>query len=139
MKFLLIDFTERVRGEKERDAPLMYAFIGWLLYVPWLWSKPTILLYQDHVVTSWDTQPGPMEDIFKWNSFLPTVLVLPCFVLSCQKIFTPLILYHLKYQHSEKSKWSLSIFILKNNFYLMDHLSEFPNPPRLHRPCLGNH
>ena len=43
--------------EKERDhrfvVPLIYAFIGWLLYVPWLGIEPATLVYSDNALTNW--------------------------------------------------------------------------------------
>ena len=47
-------------GERERrkhwsTVPLVYSFIGWFLYVPWLRIELATLTYQDD--TNWATQP----------------------------------------------------------------------------------
>ena len=49
---------ERER-ERERDqfvVLLIYAFIGWFLYVPWWGIEPTTLAYGDNTLTTWATQ-----------------------------------------------------------------------------------
>ena len=55
----LIYYFQRERGSRERFAVLLiYAFIGWFLYVPWWDIKPVILAYQDGVPTNCATWPG---------------------------------------------------------------------------------
>ena len=48
-------FLEREEGrerEKHRFAvPLIYAFIGWFLYVPSVGIEPTILAYRNNTLT----------------------------------------------------------------------------------------
>ena len=51
-KCLYIDLRER------SVAPLIHAFIGWFLYVPWLGIEPATLAHQDDALTTWATQPG---------------------------------------------------------------------------------
>ena len=43
--YLLI--WQRQRQRTWICGPLIYAFIGWFLYVPWLGIEPAILVYQD--------------------------------------------------------------------------------------------
>ena len=58
--FLLIDFRERKRrGRHQFVVPLVYAFIGFFLYVPWLGIEPATLTYLDSTLTSWEMWPGP--------------------------------------------------------------------------------
>ena len=49
------------RWEREKHwfvVSLIYAFIGWFLYMPWPGIEPTTLEYQDDAPTNWATQPG---------------------------------------------------------------------------------
>ena len=52
--------ASRGRGREKHlfVVPLVYAFIGWFLYVPWSEIKPTMLARQDNTPTNWATQPG---------------------------------------------------------------------------------
>ena len=54
---------EGKRSKEERETsivvPLIYAFIGWFLFVPWLVTEPTTLLYEDNALTNWAILPGP--------------------------------------------------------------------------------
>ena len=52
-----IDF--RKRKKHQFVVPLIYAFIDWFLYVPWLGMEPATLAYPDDAVTNEATQPGP--------------------------------------------------------------------------------
>ena len=46
--------------EKERIVgPLIYAFIGWFLYVPWPGIELATLVYGEGTLTNWATQTGP--------------------------------------------------------------------------------
>ena len=62
-KCLFIDF-ERERwgkgwkkgGRDQFVIPLIYAFIGWFLYVPWQRTELTTLAYWDVTLTNWATQ-----------------------------------------------------------------------------------
>ena len=60
--FLKLIFREGER-KKQREkhrfvVPLIYAFIGWFLYVPWFGIEPTTLAYRDDALTNWATWPG---------------------------------------------------------------------------------
>ena len=68
--FLIFDFRERGREKKrERESdgggkhlfivPLIYAFTGGFLYVPWQRIELITLAYEDHVLTNLTTRPGP--------------------------------------------------------------------------------
>ena len=78
-KFLLILERERKGGrgrekeiERERFVvPLIYAFIGWLWYVPWLDIKPTTLVDRDDALTNWVTWPGPVWVLYKFWILTP--------------------------------------------------------------------
>ena len=56
-------------GGKEREGEhrcvvlLIYALIGWFLYVPWPGIKPAALVGWDDALTNWATWPGLL--IFK--------------------------------------------------------------------------
>ena len=53
--FLLSFILERKKGKREKHrfvVPLIYAFIGWFLYVPWLVIKPATLMYLDGALLS---------------------------------------------------------------------------------------
>ena len=60
--FFLIDLREEDSGaERERHqfvVPLIYAFSGWFLYVPWLGLNSHPWHIGDHALTSWATWPG---------------------------------------------------------------------------------
>ena len=61
--FYLLILQRKEGSEKEKEkhwfvVPLIYAFIGWFLNVPWLGIKPTTLMYQDDTVTSLAILPG---------------------------------------------------------------------------------
>ena len=49
----------RERGKERFVIPLIYAFIGWFLYVSWPGIEPTTLAYRDDALTNWVNQPGP--------------------------------------------------------------------------------
>ena len=65
-------FTYLFVLERETDrhrfvVPLIYAFIGWFLYVPWqdlVWTHYT-LVYQDDALTNWATCAGPCTRDFR--------------------------------------------------------------------------
>ena len=48
--------------EREKNTnfvvPVVHAFTGWFLYVPWLGIEPTTLASQDNAPNSWATQAG---------------------------------------------------------------------------------
>lgn len=49
-------FGEREKGGWDQFAvPLVYAFIGWLLSVPWPEMEPTIFVHPDDAPTTWAT------------------------------------------------------------------------------------
>ena len=67
--FLIYELIlERVgKGRRERETernmdlfvgPLVYAFIGCLLYVPWPEIEPSPLVYWDNALTNWATHPA---------------------------------------------------------------------------------
>ena len=63
--FLLI-FRNREEGGRERErlfffVPLIHAFIGGFLYVPWLGLEPTTFAYRDDPLTSWAARPGLLQ------------------------------------------------------------------------------
>ena len=67
------------RGETDRQrhqfvVPLIYAFIGWFLYVPWPGIKPATLACQDDAPTNWATQPV-LDCIFHFYLVLPQIQV----------------------------------------------------------------
>ena len=46
--FYLLSFRVRERGrETSICCSIIYAFISWFLYIPWLGIEPTTLVYQD--------------------------------------------------------------------------------------------
>ena len=63
LKYFCLLSLERKEGEGETliVVPLIYAFICWFLYVPWLgdWTWA----YWDDALTNWATQPG-------WDNFI---------------------------------------------------------------------
>ena len=83
--YLLIFRESELASEWERHrfvGPLIYAFIGWFLYVPWLGIEPATLGYGDDSLTNWATWPGPFccclfiffsfsfqKEVFKEKSF----------------------------------------------------------------------
>ena len=59
--------------EKEREKqwfvfPLIYAFIGWFLYVPWLGIEPPKLMYWDDTLANWATQPQAVQVLLRFFS-----------------------------------------------------------------------
>ena len=52
--FKKFNLLMRERGKHQFIVPLVYAFIGWFLYVPRLGIESTTLVYQDH--TLWPTE-----------------------------------------------------------------------------------
>ena len=75
--FICLVVWEGVGGrERERHqfvVPLIYSFIGWFLYVPWLGIEPATLVYWDDALTNWATCPGQLgfwELCTTWNSML---------------------------------------------------------------------
>ena len=74
--FLNWFYRERGREKHWFVIPLIYAFMGCFLYVPWLGIESTTLLYQDDTLTSWATQPGPDNFLIPWCAkiFLPPPL-----------------------------------------------------------------
>ena len=60
---------ERER-EREKIVPLIHAFIGWFLYVPWPEIEPAAVAYGDDALTSWATQPGPIAWFLSIPKFL---------------------------------------------------------------------
>ena len=77
LNFNLLMFRERGKGrESERHqlvVPLIYAFIGCFLYVPWPGIEPATLAYQDDALTDWATQPGPglQTSLLLYSTTLP--------------------------------------------------------------------
>ena len=74
-------FRERKKGgEGERKkhwfvVPLIYAFTGWYLHVPWPEMEPATLAYQNNTLTTWATQPGHGTILFiLFLSFLSSCL-----------------------------------------------------------------
>ena len=66
---LILERQERKGGRGERRwfiVPLIYAFIGWFLYVPWLGLEPATSAHRDDTLTNWATWPGPGFNILKW-------------------------------------------------------------------------
>ena len=60
--FLFLNFYLLILRKREKHwfvVPLIYAFIGWLPYVPWPGIKPATLMYQDDALTNWAPWPGP--------------------------------------------------------------------------------
>ena len=57
--------------ERPEYAPLIYAFSGWFLYVPWLGIKPATLTYQDDALTSWLPGQGftPNSDAATYHTY----------------------------------------------------------------------
>ena len=53
-KIVFIDFWKR--EEYWLLVPLLYAFIGWHLYMPWPGIEPSTLVYWDNSLTNWATQ-----------------------------------------------------------------------------------
>ena len=66
--------------ERERDqfvVPIIYAFISWFLYVPWLGIE--LWLIGKDTLTNWATWPGPALQSFKEdykNINYPTFLII---------------------------------------------------------------
>lgn len=56
--FLVIDFFFLENEKHLSVVPLIHAFLGWLLYVPWPGIKPSTLAYVDDTLTNWATSPG---------------------------------------------------------------------------------
>ena len=48
------------KGDREKHwfvVPLIYAFVGWFLYVPWLEMELATLVYGDNVLSNWAARP----------------------------------------------------------------------------------
>ena len=73
IRILFIDFREKEEGRETHThththwfvVPLIYAFMGWFLYVPWPGIEPATLAYWDDTLTNWATWPGPENAILK--------------------------------------------------------------------------
>ena len=58
--FLKNYWFKRVREKYWSLVPLVFAFIGWFLYVPWPGIEPSTLVYGYDTVTNGATCPGPL-------------------------------------------------------------------------------
>ena len=63
--FFKISLLILERQRHQFVVTLLYAFIGWLLYVPWPRIEPTTLVYRNDVPTNWATWPVPAICFFK--------------------------------------------------------------------------
>ena len=52
-------------------VPLIYAFIGWFLHVPWPKIKSAMLVYWDNFLSNWATWPRPLAIFFEKYLYLP--------------------------------------------------------------------
>ena len=80
------------REEHQFVVPLIYAFFGWFLYMPWPGIKPTTLAYRDDALTNGATRPGHCVPscmglsvllcaCFMWAQIPFTFLSTPCILL----------------------------------------------------------
>ena len=88
--YLLIQEWGKRETDKEREkhqfvVPLIYAFIGWYLYVPWPVIQPATLVYWDNALTDWDTQPGHKSFSFWFIPMYLIFLLLLMLLVSCTK------------------------------------------------------
>ena len=60
-----IDFWRQWEREKHWFVPVIYAFIAWFSYVPWLEIEPATLAYQDDALNQLSTWPEPIVTVSK--------------------------------------------------------------------------
>ena len=75
------DWFERQSERPRFVVPLIYAFLGWFLYLLWLGIECATLAYQNNTLTNWATLPG-LNHFLKGNFLLIFIVNSPYFLHS---------------------------------------------------------